>query len=110
MECFSRAAQDEGAFDNLPGKGRALNLDDDEGLADDLRLAFKVLKNAGCLPPEMELRKELFSIRQLMNAAIDEPTRIELRRELQRVTLKLEMLNSVTLMKFAREFHQRHRI
>src|SRR5262249_54438050 len=83
-----RAAQDEGVFDNLPGKGKPLNLDDDTGVPEDMRLMFKVLKNAGCLPIEMEVRKEIYNIRQLLNAAIDEETRNELRRELRLLMLK----------------------
>ena len=47
-----REAQAEGAFDNLPGRGRPLQYEDDSGIPPDLRMAYKVLKNAGCLPPE----------------------------------------------------------
>src|SRR5262245_35865227 len=83
-----RAAQDEGVFDNLPGKGKPLDLDDESGIPEDMRLTFKILKNAGCLPIEMELRKEIYNIRQLLNAAIDEETRRELRRELSVLILK----------------------
>ena len=83
-----REAMDEGKFDNLPGKGKPLSLDDDAGVPEDLRLAFKILKNAGCLPIEMELRKEIYSIRQMLNAAMDEQTRRELRRELNLLLLK----------------------
>jgi hypothetical protein len=86
-----RTAQSEGAFDNLPGKGRPLNLDDDNGVPEDLRLAFKVLKNSNCLPIEMELRKEFFNLRKLLNAAIGEPTRRELRRELNMIALNLNL-------------------
>ena len=86
-----RAAQAEGAFDNLPGRGRPLDLDDDNGVPEDLRLAFKVLKNSNCLPIEMELRKEFFNLRKLLNAAIDEPTRRELRRELNLLALNLNL-------------------
>jgi hypothetical protein len=84
-------AQEEGAFDNLPGKGRPLNLDDDAFVPEDLRLTFKVLKNSGCLPIEMELRKEIFNLRQLLNAAIDEDTRRELRRELNLLVLEFNV-------------------
>jgi hypothetical protein len=86
-----KAAQQEGAFDNLPGKGKPLNLDEDSGVPEDLRLTFKVLKNANCLPPEIELRKEFFNLRKLLNAAIDEPTRRELRRELNLIALNLNL-------------------
>ena len=67
-----REAQSDGMFDNLPGKGRPLNLDDDNGVPEDLRLTYKVLKNSNCLPIEMELRKEFFNLRTLLNAATKE--------------------------------------
>jgi hypothetical protein len=80
-------AQAEGVFDNLPGKGKHLNLDDDSFVPDDLRLTYKVLKNSNCLPIEMQLRKQIFNLRQLLDAAIDEGTRRELRRELRLLIL-----------------------
>jgi hypothetical protein len=82
-----RKAQEEGAFDNLPGRGKPLELDDDSFVPEELRLTYKILKNAKCLPIEMELRKEIFSLRQLLNAAIDPETRRELRRELNLLIL-----------------------
>jgi DnaJ homologue, subfamily C, member 28, conserved domain len=86
-----RAAQQEGAFDNLPGRGRPLDLEDDSGVPEDLRLTYKVLKNSNCLPVEMELRKEFFNLRKLLNAAVDETTRRELRRELNLIALNLNL-------------------
>jgi len=86
-----RTAQSEGAFDNLPGRGQPLNLDDDSSVPEDLRLAFKVLKNSHCLPIEMELRKEFFNLRKLLSAAIDEPTRRELRLELNLIALNINL-------------------
>jgi hypothetical protein len=83
-----REAMDQGVFDNLPGKGKPLNLDDDGSVPEDMRLAFKILKNAGCLPIEMEVRKEMYSLRQLLNATVDEAARRELRRELNFLLLK----------------------
>ena len=86
-----RQAQEDGLFDNLPGKGQPLNLDDDSQVPEDLRLTFKVLKNAHCLPIEMELKKEIFNLRQMLNAAIDEETRRELRRELNLMMLEFNV-------------------
>jgi hypothetical protein len=80
-------AQEEGLFDNLPGKGKPLDLDDDSFVPEDLRLTYKILKNAKCLPIEMELRKEIFSLRQLLNASIDSETGRELRRKLNLLIL-----------------------
>ena len=87
-------AQEDGVFDNLPGKGKPLNLDDDSSIPEDLRLTFKVLKNAHCLPIEMELRKEIFKFQQLLTAAIDPESRRELRRELNLLILDLNSRRS----------------
>jgi Domain of unknown function (DUF1992) len=84
-------AQEDGVFDNLPGKGKPLNLDDDSSISEDLRLTFKILKNAHCLPIEMELRKEIFNLQQLLTAAIDPESRRELRRELNLLILNLNL-------------------
>ena len=67
------------------------NLEDDSFVPEDLRLTYKILKNSNCLPIEMELRKEVFNLRQLLNAAIDAETRRELRRELNLLTLNLNI-------------------
>src|SRR4029078_11451825 len=80
-------AMDEGVFDNLPGKGKPLKLDDDSNIPEDLRLTYKVLKNSNCLPPELELRKEIFNLRQLLDATLDAEDRRGLRCELNRLTL-----------------------
>jgi hypothetical protein len=85
-------AQREGLFDVLPGKGKPLNLDEDSAVPEDLRLSFKILKNANCLPIEMELRKEIYNLRQLLDAAIDPETRKELRRELNLWTLRFNCM------------------
>jgi len=84
-------AQEDGVFDKLPGKGKPLNLEDESFVPEDLRLTYKILKNSNCLPLEMELRKEIFNLRELLNAAIDEETRHELRRELNLLVLKLNV-------------------
>ena len=39
-----------GEFDDLPGKGEPLHLEDESGIPEELRLAYKILKNADCLP------------------------------------------------------------
>jgi hypothetical protein len=83
-----RAALDEGFFDNLPGRGKPLNLDDDRDVPEDLRLSYKILKNAGCLPVEMEQIRRVQNLRQLLNTAIDETTRKDLRRELNYLLMK----------------------
>jgi hypothetical protein len=60
-------AMQNGEFDNLPGKGKPLNFEDLSGVPEDLRMGFKVLKNAGLLPEEMQLKKEIYNLEQLIS-------------------------------------------
>lgn len=55
-----REAQERGAFDNLPGKGKPLDLTTNP-YARDWELAFKILKDAGCAPEWIELDKAIRS-------------------------------------------------
>lgn len=59
-------AQRQGEFDNLPGNGQPLILDDDSHVPADLRAGYRMLKNAGCLPPELEQRKEAVELSHLL--------------------------------------------
>jgi hypothetical protein len=61
-----KRAQEQGQFDNLPGAGRPLDLAQDQHIPEDLRLSYKILKNADCLPPEIELKKEICRTEQLL--------------------------------------------
>jgi hypothetical protein len=73
-----RAAMADGEFDNLPGRGRPLSFDDLSGVPADLRMGFKLLRNAGCLPPELEARKEVARLGALVAATDDEGERARL--------------------------------
>lgn len=54
-----RIAEAAGQFRNLPGAGRPLKLDDDQSVPEELRLGFRMLKNAGYAPPWIELQKSI---------------------------------------------------
>jgi len=57
-----------GEFADLPGAGRPLDLDDNPLVPEDLRLAYRILKNAGYLPPEVEARREIRALEDLIDA------------------------------------------
>ena len=59
-------AQRQGELDNLPGSGHPLILDDDSHVPAELRAGYRMLKNAGCLPPELEQRKQAIELAQLL--------------------------------------------
>jgi len=84
-----KKAQKDGLFDNLEGARKPLNLDD-MNVSDDLRLAHKILKNAGFLPPEVELRKKITHTEQLLETAvIDSPQRNKIQKKLNYLLTKL---------------------
>lgn len=64
-----REAQERGEFDNLPGSGTPLALDDDPLVPEDLRVAYRLLKNAGFIPPELADHREIRDLEQLLQAA-----------------------------------------
>lgn len=63
------AAVEAGELDDLPGAGQPLVLDDDRLVPPELRAGYRLLKNSGFLPPELECRRELKSVEALLDRA-----------------------------------------
>jgi hypothetical protein len=84
-------ALDRGDFDDLPGKGKPIPIEDDSMVPDELRLAYKILKNAGCLPPELEMQKEIRQMEDLLSDIPDEKERYKLIKKINFHILKLNM-------------------
>lgn len=55
-----------GDLDNLPGAGQPLTLDDDRLVPEDVRAAFRILKNAGFVPPEVEHIREIAELERII--------------------------------------------
>ncbi|MFC3394036.1 DUF1992 domain-containing protein [Brenneria rubrifaciens] len=86
---IARAKQD-GAFDNLPGYGRPLVLDDDSRVPQELRVAYRLLKNAGCLPVELQERKEALALADMLESISQEaPGYQEMSQRLRMLELRL---------------------
>ncbi len=66
-----REAQEQGKFDNLEGHGKPLNLEDEDRIPEDLRLAHKILKNAGCVPKELEINLEIRKMEDMIQDMSD---------------------------------------
>ena len=94
IEAKIQQAQRAGVFDNLPGAGRPLDLTEDELVPEDLRMAYRILRNAGCVPAEIEERKEAASLRKLVAATADTPER---RRALAKLALLEARLDALAL-------------
>ena len=64
-------AMAEGQFDNLPGTGKPLELEDLSHLPPDMRMAYTILKNSGYIeaPPAKDAHANM---RDLLSGAADE--------------------------------------
>jgi len=98
MDAFYRIAErriieamQNGDFDNLENMGKPIQFEDETWIPEDLRMAYKFLKNAGCIPPELEMRNEMVNMCSLMNTIDDDKERLKKIRELNFRLLKLNM-------------------
>lgn len=97
-----KAAQERGEFDDLPGMGKPLRLEDDSMIPEDLRMAYKILKNSGHLPPEMQQEKDIERAIDLLRDCKDEQARL---RQLQKLNFMIAKLNMGRKRPIALEKH-----
>ena len=103
MICFQKIAERriveairDGAFDDLPGAGKPLKLDDDSRVPEDLRMAYKILKNAGYVPPEVALRKEIAKTEDLLSGMEDTKEKYGQLKKLNFLIMKLNTLRGTS--------------
>ena len=70
-----REALAAGEFDRLEGRGRPVDLDAYFSTPEELRAGYAVLRNAGVLPEEASVLKELNELRARLAACRDEAER-----------------------------------
>lgn len=99
MICFQRIAEKRiekairnGVFDDLPGAGKPLELEDDSHVPEDLRIAYKILKNANFVPPEVSLRKEIAKAEDLLAGMEDTKAKYRQLKKLNFLIMKLNMI------------------
>jgi hypothetical protein len=79
-----------GEFDNLPGKGKPLDLDAYFATPEHLRMGYAILKSAAVIPEEMELLKQIEDQKKALNSS---STRLEQKALRQQLSEKLTNLN-----------------
>jgi hypothetical protein len=86
---FSRIAENrimeamaEGQFENLPGAGQPLNLEEYFSTSEDLRMAYSILRSANCVPAEVELLNEVSRLERAIAETADDRERHSLQRAL----------------------------
>lgn len=85
-----RKAQEEGKFDDLEGRGLPLKPDEAANLPPELRMAYRILKSSGYLPPEISEEKEISQAIDLLEHLDDEQERY---RQMQKLNVMIMQMN-----------------
>jgi len=86
-----REAMARGEFDDLPGAGQPIDLEEYFRTPEAIRMAYSILKSARCVPEEIELMKEVRALEEAVAGGRDEESRARARRRLRDRRLQLEM-------------------
>lgn len=92
IEKMIREAMEKGEFDNLQGSGQPIDLTEYFATPEDVRLGYKLLKDANIVPEELELLKEVEALRAQLAACADEEEKRRLRRAIDDRLLKYNLL------------------
>jgi hypothetical protein len=87
-----RRAIEAGEFDNLPGKGKPIDLKPYFDTPEDLRLAYSVLKSNSFVPEEVELLREIEALKKRLETCTDEERNSNLKKEIREKTFTFNML------------------
>ncbi len=90
-------AQKKGEFDNLPGFGKPLVFDDDRCVSEELRLAYKILKNADFVPPEIGLKKEIKQAEELLAGMQETSEKYRILSKLNFLIMKLNSMRNTSI-------------
>jgi hypothetical protein len=91
-EARIREAIARGDLEDLPGSGKRLELENLSQVPEDLRVGYLLLKNAGVLPEEMQVRKEMVTLEALLDACADAEERTRLRKDLNWKMIRFQVL------------------
>jgi hypothetical protein len=95
-------AMARGEFDNLPGRGKPLQLDDDSHIPAELRMAYRILKRSGFPPGEVLMKKKVSALKDMLlnDKDMSEKDRKELKMRIMMADTELNM----ALERFRRQY------
>ncbi len=88
-------------------QNRPLPLEDEQHIPPDLRMAYKLLKNAGYLPPEIEAKKEIQQLEELIVATEDEHERLRQLQKLNVLRLRCNTMRQRPIHVEEGEYHRK---
>ena len=92
VEAIIKEAMERGEFDNLPGKGKPVDLTEYFETPEEVRLANSVLKNAGMTSREVDLLKEIAELKQILAGILDEKKKREIEGQIRQKQLEFSLM------------------
>ena len=92
IEAMIKDAMERGEFDNLPGKGKPIDLTEYFETPEEVRLANSVLKNAGMTSREVELLKEIAELKQILGVVPDEKKKAEIGQQIRQKQVEFSLM------------------
>ena len=92
VEAIIQEAMERGEFENLPGKGKPIDLSEYFETPEEVRLAHSVLKNAGMTSREVDLLKEIAELKQIQAAVVDEKKKQEIGKQIQQKQVEFSLM------------------
>ncbi|MFT3895269.1 MAG: DUF1992 domain-containing protein [Anaerolineales bacterium] len=87
-----RQAQERGEFDNLPGKGKPIDLSAYFETPEDVRLAQSVLKNGGFTSREVELLNEIAALKETLAKGVEDVKKQEIQKQIQEKQIEFNVM------------------
>ncbi|WP_079526474.1 DnaJ family domain-containing protein [Halobacillus hunanensis] len=97
---------ESGDFDHLPGKGKPLPKDELAYVPDDLRNSYRVLKNANILPEEMQIKKDIVQLEELLADCHDPERQSHFQHQLSEKRIRFNLLMEKRKMQQTGAFRQ----
>ena len=92
VEAIIREAQERGDFDNLPGKGKPIDLSAYFETPEEIRNAYSMLKNAGMVPAEVELLQDIAALKERLSTTSEGKERDQIQKLINEKQLQFNVM------------------
>ena len=82
----------EGEFDDLPGKGKPVDLRAYFDTPEDLRMAYSILKDANVVPEEVQLLKDIEALKAQLETCSDLEQKNQIEKAIREKRLTFSLL------------------
>lgn len=92
IEARIQEAMARGEFDDLPGRGKPIDLEAYFATPEDLRMAFSMLRSNNFVPEEVEIAREIGQLKERLTGTADDAQRAMLTQKLNERSLALRLM------------------